>query len=208
MNTKWRFYRLTNSTVLAASLKDVPMGCKNAVLPEPLLKNCTINCLTYEEKTRQPNNDNLCLFRALALDMHGNQRLEEETSKIFNSFINKMDGLSPNQFKGIHMNDIPIVDLLTLTILLYDIDIVDGNIIGELARRSVQKYDNTVRLSRYNNHICYVSNIIVVFQSFRCPNCDTFFNRTFNLERHLTTCSQRVKKNRSEELISNPRNSL
>ena len=105
-----------------------------------------------------------------------------------------MDGLSPNQFKGVHMKDIPIVeDLLTLNILLYDIDIVDGNIIRELARRSVQKYDNTVRLLRYNNHICYVSNINAVFQSFRCPNCDTFFNRTFNLEQHLTTCSERMK---------------
>ena len=170
------------------------MGCKNVVLPEPLLKNCTINCLTYEENTRQPYNDNLCLFRALAFHLHGNQRLEEETSQIFNSFVNKKDGLSPNQFKRVHMNDIPIVeDLLTLNTLLYDIDIVDGNIIGELARRRVQKYDNTVRLLRYNNHICYVSNINAVFQSFRCPNWDTFFNRTFNLERHLTTCSERVK---------------
>ena len=53
-----------------------------------------------------------------------------------------MDGLSPIQFQGVYMNDIPLVgDLLTLNILLYDIDIVDGNIIGELARRSVQKYD-------------------------------------------------------------------
>ena len=105
-----------------------------------------------------------------------------------------MDGLSPNQFQGVHMNDIPIVeDLLTLNILLYDIDIVDGDILGELARRSVQKYENTVRLLRYNNHICYVNNINAVFQSFRCPNCDTFFNRTFNLEQHLTTCSERVK---------------
>ena len=77
--------------------------------------------------------------------------------------------------------------------MLYDIDIVDGNIIGELARRSVQKYDNTVRLLRYNNHICYVSNINAVFQSFPCPNCDTFSNRTFNLEGHLTTCRERVK---------------
>ena len=43
------------------------------------------------------------------------------------------------------MNDIPTVeDLLTLNILLYDIDIGDGNFIGELARRSVQKYDNTL----------------------------------------------------------------
>ena len=185
---------MTNLSVFAALLKDVPMGCKNAVLPEPLLRIGTINCLMYEENTRQPYNDNLCLFRALALHLHGTQRLEEETSKIFNLFINKMDGLSPNKFQGVHMNDIPTVeDLLTLNILLYDIDIVDGNIVGELARRSVQKYENTVRLLRYNNHICYVNNINAVFQSFRCPNCDTFFNRTFNLERHLTTCNERVK---------------
>ena len=70
---------------------------------------------------------------------------------------------------------------------------MDGNIVGELTRRSVQKYENTVRLLRYNNHICYVNNINAVFQSFRRPNCDTFFNRTLNLERHLTTCSERVK---------------
>ena len=194
MNTKWRFYKLTNLTVFAALLKDVPMGCKNAVLPEPLLKNHTINCLTFEENTRQPYNDNLCLFCALAIHLHGNQRLEEGTSKLFNLFIKKIEGLSPNQFQGVHMNDIPTVeDLLTLNILLYDIDIVDGNIVGELAIRSVQKYENTVRLLRYNNHICYVNNINAVFQSFRCPNCDTFFNRTFNLEQHLTTCSERVK---------------
>ena len=185
---------MTNLTVFAALPKDVPMGCKNAVLPEPLLKYPTINCITFEENTRQPYNDNLCLFRALALHMHGNQRLEEEASKLFNLFINKMDGLSADQFQGVHMNDIPFVEaLLTLNIVLYDIDIVDANIIGELARRSVQKYENTVRLLRYNNHICYVNNINAVFQAFRCPNCDTFFNRTFNLERHLTTCSERVK---------------
>ena len=195
MNTKWRFYKLTNLTVFAALLEDVPMGCKDAVLPEPLLRNGTINCLSFEQNTRQPYNDHLCLFRALALHMHGKQRLQEETSKLFNLFIDKMDGMTRNQFQGVHMNDIPIVeDLLTLNILLYDIDIVDGNIIGELARRSVQKYNNTVRLLRYNNHICYVSNINAVYQAFRCPNCNTFFSRVFNLERHLTTCSERVKK--------------
>ena len=194
MNTKWRFYKLTNLTVFAALLKDVLMGCKNAVLPEPLLKNRTINCLTYEENTRQPYNDNLCLFCALALHLHGNQRLEGETSKLFNLFINKKDGLSPNQFQGVHMNDIPTVeDLLALNILLYVIDFVDGNIVGELASPSVQNYENIVRLLRYNNHRCYVNNINAVFQSFRCPNCDTFFSRTFNLERHLTTCSESVK---------------
>ena len=92
------------------------------------------------------------------------------------------------------MNDIPTVeDLVPLNILLYDIDIVDGNIVGEFARRSVQKCETTGRLLRYNNHICYVNNINAVFQSFRFPNCDTFVSRTFTLERHLTTCKERVK---------------
>ena len=86
----------------------------NAVLHESLLKNHIINCLTFEGNTRQPYNDSLCLFRALALHLHGTQRLEEETSKLFIFLINKMDGLSANQFRGVHMNDIPIVeDLLT-----------------------------------------------------------------------------------------------
>ena len=119
MNTKWKFYKLTNLTVFAALLKDVPMGCKDAVLPEPLLKNCTINCPTFEENTRQPYNDNLCLFRALALHLHGNQRLEEQISKIFNVVINKMDGLSTDHIQGVHMNDILFVeDLLNLNIVL------------------------------------------------------------------------------------------
>ena len=195
MNTKWRFYKLTKLTVFAALLKDVLMGCKNAVLSETLLKNCTTSCFTYEENTRQPCNDNLCVFRALALHLHGNQRMVRETLKLFNLFINKMDGLSADQLQGVHMNDIPTVeDLLTLNVLLYDIDFVDSNIIGEVARRSVQKFEKTVRLLRYNNHICYVNNINAVFQYFRCPNCDTFFSRTFNLEGHFTTCSERVKK--------------
>ena len=169
------------------------MGCKNAVLPKLLFKKHTINCLTYEENTRQPCNNSLCLFRVLALHFHGTQRLEEQTSKLSSFFINKMDELNHNHFQGVQMNDILTVeDLLTLNILLYETDFVDGNIVGELARRKVLIYENTVRLLRYNNHICYVNNIKAVFQSFCCPDCDTFFNRTFNLERQLTTCSERV----------------
>ena len=84
MNTKWRLYKLTSLTVFAILLKHVSMVCKDAVLPEPLLKKHTINCLTFEENIRQPYNDNLYLFRAVALHLHGNQRLEEERSKAFN----------------------------------------------------------------------------------------------------------------------------
>ena len=127
----------------------------------------------------------------------GTQQLEEETSKLFTFSIYKMDGLSAHQFQGVYINDNPVVeDLLNLNILLKDKDIVDGKIIGERARPNVQNYKNTVRLVRSNNHMCYVNvnNINAVYQSFQCPICETFFNRLFNLEQLLTTCSERVKK--------------
>ena len=53
-NTKRKFYKLTNLTFFASLLKDVPMGCKETVLPGPLLKNHNVNCLTFERNTRQP----------------------------------------------------------------------------------------------------------------------------------------------------------
>ena len=56
------------------------MGCKEAVLSQSLLKNHRVNCLIFGKSTRKLYNDNLCLFRAVALHLFGNKRLEEETS--------------------------------------------------------------------------------------------------------------------------------
>ena len=193
-NTKWKFYKFTILTIFASLLKDVPMGCKETVLPEPLLKYHKVNCLTFERNRSQPYNDNLCFSRALALDLHGNDKLEEESSKTFNLFLKNSEARDVSKFQGDHLNDIPKVeDLLQLNIFLYDIDLVDGELIGELCRRSIQKYKKSFKLLRFNNHICYVNNIIAVVKAFRCTTRDTFFSKTGNLERHLFTCSDRIK---------------
>ena len=114
------------------------------------------------------------------------------------------DGLNDNQFQGVHMNDIPITeDLLTLNNVLFDINVVDGNIIGELARRNVHKYEKTMYLLRCSNHFCYLNNINAVVQSFR-TNCDTFFNRLVNLEWHLTTFSERLKNVHPKNVYQTP----
>ena len=174
VNTKWKFYRLTNLTIFASLFKHVPMGFKDTVSPEPLLRNSNVNCRTFERNTRQLYNDNLCLFRAL--DLHGNEKLEDETSKIFNLFLNNSEEGVVSTFQGVQLNVIPKVDdFLHLNIFLYDIAFVDGELIGELCRRSIQKYEKSVKLLRYNNHICYVNNINAFFKAFRCTTCDTFF---------------------------------
>ena len=53
-NTKRIFYKLTNLTVCASLLKDVPMGCKDTVLLEPLLRNGNVNCLTLRKIRYNP----------------------------------------------------------------------------------------------------------------------------------------------------------
>ena len=54
------------------------MGCKDAVLPESLLKNHTVNCLNYEQNTKKPYKDNLCLCRALPLHLHGDSKKKHQ----------------------------------------------------------------------------------------------------------------------------------
>ena len=84
-------------------------------------------------------------------------------------------------------------EMLQLNIFLDDIDFVDGELIGELPRRSIQKFEKSVKLLRYNNRICYVSNLKSFFKSFCCSTCDTIFSKTGKLQRNLITCSERLK---------------
>ena len=109
------------------------MGCKGTGLLEPLLKNHKVNFLTFERNTRQPYNDNLCLFRALALTLHCNEKLEEENSKNFNLFLINNEEGDVSEIQCVHLSDIPKVEhLLQLNIYLYDIEFVVGELIGEL----------------------------------------------------------------------------
>ena len=78
-----------------------------------------------------------------------------------------------------------------MNVFLYDIDFLAGAMIKQLARNGVGRLYQTFRLVPYNSHIFYVSNINALFKAYRCPSCDTFFNRATNLERHLTIFSER-----------------
>ena len=46
---------------------------------------------------------------------------------------------------------------------------------------------------RYNSQICYVDNIHALSKACRCSTCDTYFQKSVNLERQVVRCSERVK---------------
>ena len=85
--TNWQFKLITNVTIFAALLKNVPMGCPDSVILEPVLRKNHVTYLISDQNTKQPYNENLCLFRALAVHLHGTTSLETATSMIFIVFL-------------------------------------------------------------------------------------------------------------------------
>ena len=165
-NTNWRFKLITNVTIFAALLKKHPNGCPDSVLPEPLLKNHSVNCL-LSDKDKQPYKDHLCLFRALIMYLHGHSNLDAHTFQLFTEFISK-SGHDPKNFRGVSIDDLPPVEgIVERNIFIYDFDIHEGEYFGELARRSIGKFEKkTVKLLRFNNHINHTNAIDSFFKCF------------------------------------------
>ena len=165
-NTKWRFKLITNVTIFAALLKNIPMGCPDSVLPEPLLRHTQVNCL-LSNKDKEPYKDHLCLFRALAMYMNGHKDIDSHTSRYFTEFIPK-SGYDPKNFRGVSVEDLPVVEeIVQRNIFIYDFDIQEGEYVGELARRSIGRFDKTVKLLRFNNHIIHTNDIDSFFKCYR-----------------------------------------
>ena len=174
-NTQWKFYTLTKFACFAASLTHVPLGCKDTVLKDSQMKNQSAKCLTFEENTRKPYIGKICHFRSLASHLNGTERHEKENSKLFNLFLEKTGGTDPANLRVVCLKDIAAVeDIVGAGNFLYDNDVLDGSVIGELARRSVLNHSNTLSLLRYNSHLCHFSKINALFEIYRCPSCEHF----------------------------------
>ena len=130
---KLKFYKLKSAKIFAAILEEIPMGCKDTVIPDPLLNNLSVKCIAFEKKNRKPYNDNLCLLRALALHLHGNERLEEEISNIIILFLQKTGEIDPANFRTVCVEDIAGADdIVQACFFLYNFDIMDGSMVGRL----------------------------------------------------------------------------
>ena len=172
-NRKWRFKLITNVTFFAALLKIIPRGCP--------------------DNDKQPHKYHLCLFRALTIYLHGLINLDADTSQLFTELISK-SGYDPMNFRGVAIDDLPLVEgIVERNKFIYDFDIQEGENVGELARRSIGKVEETVKLLGFNNLIFHTNDIDSFFKCFRCPSCDCFFNRSDNFNKPLLLCKDKVR---------------
>ena len=167
------------------------MGCIDAVLPEQLLRRSDVNCHVlngYGETYK----DYPCLFRAIAVHLYGSCELETNAANLFNVFLHE-SGHDAINFRGVSIDHLVFVEnAIKHDIFIYDIDIEEGELVGELARRSVEMYEKNINLLRYNNHICHVDYINAFFKRFRCPSSDTFIQKVGNFNGHVKSCKDRV----------------
>ena len=73
-------------------------------------------------------------------------------------------------------------------IFRYDFDIREGEFVGKLARRSIGRFDKTVKLLRFNNDILHTNDIDSFFKSFLCPSGGKFFHKSDRFNQHLLKC--------------------
>ena len=130
--TKWQYALTTNVTLFCALLNNIPMGCLDAVTPEQLLRRRDVNCLVtngYGETYK----DYFCLFRAVAVHLYGSAELETNAANLFSDFLHE-SGHDTINFRGVSMDHLVFVEnAIKHNIFIYDIDIEDGDFVGDLA---------------------------------------------------------------------------
>ena len=191
-DTKWKFYCVTNVTFFVFLLSGVPLGCVQQSIPPSLLRNPLVKCFVSDCELK-PYQDNLCMFRALAYELIGSINLQQNTEKLTQMFLSAT-GKDGESFPGVHEDDILFLEELTdRNIQVYTIFIGDqSEIYAELTRRSCLKRAQTTSLLRYDNHICWTADINKFLKRFRCYIFDQYFDRSFNLLRHMQNCSEKT----------------
>ena len=95
--------------------------------------------------------------------------LEEGTLKRLNQKVDMNPNVTAENFRGAVLEYLHMVDRLAeVDVLISNNEVSDKGVTGKLAERSLRTFSSTANLLRFNNHICYVTDVTKVFNWFRC----------------------------------------
>ena len=191
-NSKWNFFRLTNFMVFVFHLTDVPLGCQNALLHQALLRHPLVKT-SLSESDKKLYQDKLCLIRAIVFETFGSDGLFAWTNYLVSEFLSKT-GKENTNFAGVLPSEIHDVEQTVQINLQVYSNCFDEkhSLIGELSHQSANLFSDVISLLQYDNHICWTKNIDKFLKNFRCRNCEKFWSHSFNIQRHIRSCSERV----------------
>ena len=190
---------VTNVTFFVNRIIDHPIGCVGMIsLPVYIKKNKAVIGLETEPTHSKRYNDNLCIFRCLALFRGGDvRRLEPAVKTLYEAY--DQDGVPMEEFAGVKMDDLYRVETTFQTnVCVYSLvkrDGEDGKTIAELVRRSVCKYPDTLYLNLHETHFSFIQDVRMYCHSYRCRKCgDSLWKDAWKLRKHESTCTGGVRR--------------
>ena len=147
---------VTNVTFFVNRIIDHPIGCVG-MIPHPVYikKNKVVIGFEKEPIHHKRYNNNLCLFRCLALHRGCDRyRLELAVKMLYKAY--DQDDVPMEEFDGVTLDDLYRVETTFETnVCVYKLvkpDGEDGKTTAELVRRSLCKYRTTLYLNLHETH--------------------------------------------------------
>ena len=204
-DSAWVCELVTNVTFFVNRIIDHPIGCVGMTdLPMYIKRNKAVIALDTEPQYSKRYNDNLCLFRCLALHRGcERRRLEPAVETLYATYA--QDGVPMAAFAGVTMDDLYRVETTFETnVCVYRLVKPDGDeaeeedggkSTAELVRRSVCKYPDTLYLNLHGTHYSYIQDRRKYCHSYRCRKCgDSLWKDAWHLRNHESTCTGGVRR--------------
>ena len=186
-NSDWICEMVTNATFFLNRIDDHPIGCVGINLPDYVKNNKAIVGLEKDRYRKTTYNDNLCLFRCLAL------HLGREAAALYAEYTDT----PVHDFAGVTLDDLSKIEAtFDVNVCVYKL-VPTGNekTKAEIVRRSLCSYAQTMYLNLYETHFSYIKDINTYCHSWRCRNCETsLWKCPYDLHRHERTCTEGIKR--------------
>ena len=185
-NSDWVCEHVTNATFFFNRIVDHPIGCVGVTLPDYVKNNKAIVGLAKDENGAIYN-DNLCLFRCLAL------HLGREAAALYAEYTDT----SVLDFAGVTLDDLHKVESKFETnVVVYQlVEIDNGKTMAELVRRSPAQYQETMYVNLHESHYSYIQDIGKYCHSYKCSKCEqALWKCPWELHRHERTCEGGIRR--------------
>ena len=202
-NSDWVCEHVTNATFFLNRIVQHPIGCAGVTLPDYVKNNKAIVGLTKDEHG-VTYNDNLCLFRCLALHQGCDVRHLEATVV---TLYAKYTDTPVHDFAGVTLDDLSKIEAtFDVNVCVYKLDeIADGKTTAELVRRSTDCGKTTMYANLHESHYSYIQDIGKYCHSYRCRKCgDSLWKSSWELHRHERTCEAGVNRKYKEGVYHPP----
>ena len=193
-NSDWVCELVTNVTFFLNRIIHHPIGCVGVNLPDYVKHNKAIVGLAKDHYRMRTYNDNLCLFRCLALHQGCDvRRLEATVATLYAKYSHE----NVHDFAGVTLEDLSKIEAtFDVNVVVYKL-VATGNekTMAEIVRRSLCSYAQTMYLNVYETHYSYIKDIHKYCHSWRCAKCQVSLWKTQqHLLRHERTCEGGVNR--------------